>query len=280
MQSEDAMEDRSEISRHQGFQVRHGRIEPGRGSLLFLHGLGDSGHAFDEVFAARELTTFNLLVPDMPGYGESADFSGGHVAFDPYVKMLSDLLDDLQVGPVLVVAHSMGGPIGSRLCASDARGVTRGLINVEGNLLTADLFLSGKAVAAAERGDFERWFRVTFTEEIVGAKWAPRNPASRRYYESLKLCRSEAFLENSRELVSRSEPSAEHPQGEIAALYLSLTVPKLYCYGDGCPPETKAFLREHGEEHREFPGASHSVMIDAADEFYALVRERATQLLD
>jgi pimeloyl-ACP methyl ester carboxylesterase len=183
--------------RHEGVFVRQNGHDPARGTLLFLHGLGDSGRAFDEAFAADGLDAFNLIVPDMPGHGESAGFPDGHVTFDGYVAHLWSLLDTLNTRSLLVVAHSMGGPIGARLCASDTRGIVRGLINIEGNLTTKDLFLSGKAVAADERGEFDHWFRVRFVEEIVGEKLAPKDPASRRYYESLKLCRAEAFLENS-----------------------------------------------------------------------------------
>jgi pimeloyl-ACP methyl ester carboxylesterase len=263
--------------RHEGVFVRQNGHDPARGTLLFLHGLGDSGRAFDEAFAADGLDAFNLIVPDMPGHGESAGFPDGHVTFDGYVAHLWSLLDTLNTRSLLVVAHSMGGPIGARLCASDTRGIVRGLINIEGNLTTKDLFLSGKAVAADERGEFDHWFRVRFVEEIVGEKLAPKDPASRRYYESLKLCRAEAFLENSRELVRRSQPSVEYPHGEIAETYLSLSLPKLYCFGGGCPAETRTFLEEHGEEHRHFPGAGHAVMIDAASEFYAEVNARAAR---
>lgn len=273
--------------RHLGVSLRHNPITPGRPTLLFLHGLGDSGRAFDEAFLAEGCGAFNLVVPDMPGHGLSADYPGGCVGFGDYVTLLWRLLDFLGISsaaatarpsPLLVIGHSMGGPIGAQFCAADARGIARGLINIEGNLTSEDLFISGKAVRADERGEFDPWFRIHFIEQTVGEKWAPQSAANRRYYDALKLCRPDAFLHSSRELVQRSAPAAEHPHGEMADTYLALRIPKLYCFGDGCPPETRAFLREHQEEFQHFPGAGHSVMIDAAADFYGEVLRRARRL--
>ena len=270
-----------------GIALRHNEIIPHRPSLLFLHGLGDSGRAFDEAFSAPGLDEFNLIAPDMPGHGLSAGYPGGAVSFGDYATLLWRLLDALGIAadtavslrrPLLVIGHSMGGPVATQFCASDADGVVRGLINVEGNLTGEDLFISGKAVRAHQRGEFDPWFRIHFIEQTVGEKWAPQSSANRRYYDAIRLCRPGAFLRGSRELVERSAASAEHPHGEIADTYLALRLPKLYCHGDGCPAETRAFLHEHREESRHFPGAGHSVMIDAAAAFYAEVLLRARGL--
>ncbi|MFC1572122.1 alpha/beta fold hydrolase [Candidatus Eisenbacteria bacterium] len=272
------MADTIETSILCGISLKHRGISRSRPDLLFLHGLGDSGRAFDEAFESPGLGDYNLLIPDMPGYGGSAGFPDGSISFDGYVSLLCDLLSSQAAGPRLLVAHSMGGAIGSLLCSSEIAGTIRGFINVEGNLLTQDLFISGKAVAAADEGRFDEWFQIDFMEETVRKKWAPKDVTCQRYYESLKVCRPKAFLENSRELVRRSRPSEAYPDGELAWLYTEMDLPKLFCFGAGCPKETVGFLKEHHEEHQLFPGASHSLMIDTAADFYARVGGMAERL--
>jgi pimeloyl-ACP methyl ester carboxylesterase len=264
----------------QGITLRHNGIEHTRGTILFLHGLGDSGRAFDEALTDRRLDPFNVLVPDMPGYGEGGDAVPKSISFDGYVELLHELFDVLELKRLLLVAHSMGGAVATLLGAADRRGMIRGVVNIEGNLLTYDQFISGKAIAAADEGTFEDWFRVRFMEETVLKEWAPGNPACQRYYESLRICQPQAFLDNCRELVRRSSPTPDRPSGEIAEKYLSLSVPKMYCLGEqSLPPETLAFLKHHNENCRMFPGASHSVMIDVAPAFYAELRAFADRVL-
>ena len=44
--------------------------EPGL-TLLFIHGLGESGLCFEELARRPELKALRLLIPDLPGYGRS-----------------------------------------------------------------------------------------------------------------------------------------------------------------------------------------------------------------
>lgn len=41
----------------------------GRGTVFWIHGLGESGLCFERVLARPELHGFRHLVPDLPGYG-------------------------------------------------------------------------------------------------------------------------------------------------------------------------------------------------------------------
>ena len=52
--------------------VRHGEISQTRASLLFVHGLGDSGLNFEDVFRNERFSDFNVVVPDLVGYGRSS----------------------------------------------------------------------------------------------------------------------------------------------------------------------------------------------------------------
>jgi len=46
-------------------------IQGDRPSLVFLHGLGESGLSFSKAFERPELARFNLVVPDLLGFGRT-----------------------------------------------------------------------------------------------------------------------------------------------------------------------------------------------------------------
>ena len=50
--------------------MRHGGISSRRATILFLHGLGDSGHTYDEAFLAPGLDVLGeqVPVPDDPAF--------------------------------------------------------------------------------------------------------------------------------------------------------------------------------------------------------------------
>jgi 3-oxoadipate enol-lactonase len=49
-----------------------------------------------------------VLAFDLPGFGESAS-SDEHYSIDSYVETLREFLDRVDVGPVHLVCHSLGG---------------------------------------------------------------------------------------------------------------------------------------------------------------------------
>ncbi len=257
--------------------VRHNLVVSERTaatSLLFVHGLGDSGQAYDEAFAAPGLAEFNLLVPDLFGYGQSE--MPPAEGFAVQVDALDQLLDRFAGDRVVVVGHSMGGDLTTLLCAGDRKGRIIGYVNVEGDLTPNDLFVSGRAVAAARDGDFDHWFSATFVETLVRKEWAGKRPEVMRYYHSLRQCKPQAFLADARELVRRNTTRSGHHPSEIGALYCSLTIPKVFCYGtESLSDETLEYVRAHNLERRAFAGAGHAVMSDASEEFYPFLAEFA-----
>ena len=86
--------------------------------LLVVHGYLWSGAVWEDVFPylARSL---RVVVPDLPGFGESekpppARYAYGYEAF---TESLVDLVAALGVGRVSVCGHSMGGAIALMLAA-------------------------------------------------------------------------------------------------------------------------------------------------------------------
>lgn len=78
--------------------------------ILLVHGWGGDGRSWNPVeFAGRRVVTV-----DLRGHGRSPVPSGGYRPQD-YAFDLAELLEELDLGPVVAVGHSMGGQIVVRL---------------------------------------------------------------------------------------------------------------------------------------------------------------------
>ena len=83
--------------------------------LLFLHGWGGSLASFEgaESFFAKKHTTINL---DWPGHGKSDD-PPAYYDVGQYAVLVKDLVRQLGVSKVNIVAHSFGGRIAIKLAS-------------------------------------------------------------------------------------------------------------------------------------------------------------------
>ena len=51
---------------------RYNDFDASRPTVLFIHGIGESGFCFLEAFQAPLLSDFNIVVPDLLGFGRSS----------------------------------------------------------------------------------------------------------------------------------------------------------------------------------------------------------------
>jgi pimeloyl-ACP methyl ester carboxylesterase len=261
--------------------LRHSPLHAGRPTLLFIHGLGDSGKTFQEAFEDKRFEQFNILAPDLAGYGRSS--ASTDYSFAAHTERLWSLVEKLEsrerieIERLIVVGHSLGGDIATLFCNSDRLGKVGKFVNVEGDVTQFDLFISGRAVEAASRGEFKQWFESDFMERKVYAELGSRYESCRRYYASLHFARQDAFLANARELYDRNTSVEGEYQSEIGRTYCSLRIPKVFCYGtESLSPETARFLESRGLESKSFPGAFHWLMVDAREEFYSFLHDYAS----
>ncbi|TIS62250.1 MAG: alpha/beta hydrolase [Mesorhizobium sp.] len=254
--------------------VRHSSLCPGRPTVLFLHGLGDSSLAFDEAFTRNECLDFDLVAPDLPGHGCSPPVRDGLYTLEALASRVVALIEAMALRRLIVVGHSLSGDIATVLASRDHSGRIDSIVNVEGSLTPADLFISNRAAEAAASGfgAFETWFRERFCEETVFKGWAREGEAGRRYYASLRFCDPGAFLACAAELYSRNRDANAHGLSGIGALYATLPVQKRFIYGTrSLPAASLKVMTKLGIESHALP-AGHWVMIDAAPEFYRLLR--------
>jgi pimeloyl-ACP methyl ester carboxylesterase len=83
---------------------------PDKPPLLLIHGGRDHARNWDWV--ARELRgDFHVIVPDLRGHGDSSWALGGNYALTDFVLDIANLLDALELCPVSIIGHSLGGAI-------------------------------------------------------------------------------------------------------------------------------------------------------------------------
>jgi len=85
--------------------ARHGKGAP----LVLLHGFPLDHHIWGEIIPLLE-NTFDLIIPDLRGFGESTTVDETYT-MDDLASDIAGLLDYLDIGKTAIAGHSMGGYI-------------------------------------------------------------------------------------------------------------------------------------------------------------------------
>ena len=94
------------------FFERTREVHPERRTLLLLHGFLDVAASWDLVAAELTEAGYDLVAPDLRGFGDSARLAaGGYYHFADYVADVDALVDSVAPEWLGVVGHSMGGGI-------------------------------------------------------------------------------------------------------------------------------------------------------------------------
>ena len=105
-------------ARTRGARVRF--VEMGSGPpLLLIHGFLSSRLVWDDV-VAQLATRFRLILPDLPGFGDSEKPSPTRYAygFDAFAESLVDVVAALGLTRVSVCGHALGGAVALTLAAN------------------------------------------------------------------------------------------------------------------------------------------------------------------
>src|SRR6266545_4584990 len=91
-----------------GIQLAYERRGTGT-PLVLLHGYPLDHHLWDEVAPLLE-DTFELIIPDLRGFGESSTIDSFY-AMEDFAADIAALLDHLEIQKAGLAGHSMGGYI-------------------------------------------------------------------------------------------------------------------------------------------------------------------------
>ena len=98
--------------------------------LLLVHGGRDHCRNWDWV--ARELSQhYHVIAPDLRGHGDSQWITGGTYNMMDYTYDIAQLIHQLELAPLRIVAHSMGGNVSLRYAGLYPEKVEK-LVAIEG----------------------------------------------------------------------------------------------------------------------------------------------------
>lgn len=152
---------------HNGVRMAYERSGTGPG-ILFLHNGGTSSTIWRNQVEAMA-GEHTVVAVDLPGFGSSPRPKDG-IDLDDHVVLITALIEELDLAPVLLVGNCMGSNISSLVAAAHPE-LVRGLVLV--NPLTEATFSAG---GLGTLHKLQRWARVpsTFGRRISRAVVPPR----------------------------------------------------------------------------------------------------------
>ncbi len=256
--------------------------------LLLIHGGRDHCRSWDWV--AEELRhDWHIIAPDLRGHGDSAWSPEGNYEMSSFVYDLAQLIHQLDLSPVTIVSHSMGGNISIRYSGLYPENV-RKLVAIEG------LGPSPKMLAEREAKGFANRFREWIDDKRNAAGRQPkRYPTLETALERMKAENSYLTDEQARHLtihgISRNEDGTwswkfdnylnvwggfDIPHEELRKLWGAITCPTLLLYGAdswASHPESDG-RAAHFKNAKvvEFENAGHWLHHDQFDRFIAEIK--------
>ncbi len=257
--------------------------------LLLVHGGRDHCRSWDWV-AEQFMDDYHVIAPDLRGHGDSQWSLGSNYAFTEYVYDIAQLIHQLELAPVTILSHSMGGAISLRYTGLYPDSVKK-IIAIEG-LGPPPKMLE----EAAKQSSAERW--IKWIDQVRGL--AARTP---RRYETIddaiaRMANENSFLspEQARHLtvhgVNQNEdgtyswkfdnymhqfgPVMFDPE-ESGEMWGRITCPTLLVRGTenwaSDPEEDGRLAYFKNATFKNIEGAGHWVHHDRFDEFMGLAKD-------
>jgi pimeloyl-ACP methyl ester carboxylesterase len=256
--------------------------------LLLIHGGRDHCRSWDWV--AEELRSdWHIIAPDLRGHGDSAWSPDGNYEMAAFVYDLAQLVHQLNLAPVTIVAHSMGGNIATRYTGLYPENV-RKLVAIEG--LGPSPKIEAERDAIGIRTRFRKWID---DKRGAAGRQPKRYPTLEAALERMKSENTYLTDEQARHLtihgISRNEDGTwswkfdnylniwaafDMPREDLYAIWAAITCPVLMMYGANSwasNPEKDGRIKHFSTARVvEFENAGHWLHHDQFDRFMAEIR--------
>ena len=193
--------------------------------VLLVHGYPESAYMWRAVIEPLGEAGWRALAPDLPGYGDSEPSPPG--TWERHIEALDRFASELELGPVALVTHDWGVPIGLRWACDDPSRVSALVISDGG--FFADRRWHDLANVMRTPGDGERliaaYTREGFGEAVGGLSTGMSEDALDQYWKAFADdTRRQGHLQLSR---SGDFDKLEPYEGRLA----ELSLPTLILWG-------------------------------------------------
>ncbi|MGB4758551.1 MAG: alpha/beta hydrolase [Candidatus Saccharimonadales bacterium] len=226
--------------------------------IVFLHGLGCAKESFDGVFTDELAQEYSILTFDFVGFGKSDKPDNFSYRLEDHAEIARCVIEQVAPGPVIIVAHSMGGTIGLLLAQGLKNLVS--FVNVEGNLLPEDAGIVSRQTAEQDESVF---VQEGFDKFLVGLQNSS-DTAFRAWATSYKNSSPIALHRSGTSLVEWSD------SGKLLSYFNGLNK-KAFVHGD----RTDVSLLSPqllDVDIYSIPDGGHFMMLDNPAAFYAAIR--------
>ncbi len=251
--------------------------------LLLIHGGRDHCRSWDWV-AEKLRDRYHIIAPDLRGHGDSAWSPDGNYEMGAFVYDLAQLVHQLDLAPVTIVSHSMGGNIATRFAGLYPDKVKK-LVSIEG--------LGPSPAVQEERNkiSFDQRMRQWIDDKRQAAGRQPKRYAT--LDDALaRMAAENAYLtpEQARHLtihgINRNEDGSwswkfdnylniwtifDMPQDELQKLWSNISCPTLLLYGADSwasnPEKDGRLVHFNTAKVIEFENAGHWLHHDQFDRF-------------
>ena len=147
-------------------------LDGGKGeTLVLLHGIfAEKDHWVD---FARPLTgRYRVLVPDLPGFGESSRLDSHSYSYDAQTERLKALLDTLGVARAHLAGNSMGGTLAAlfamrypeRVASVALIGAPHGIRSPKASDMDKQIDAGKSPLVARDAGEFQAMLSLVFAD--------------------------------------------------------------------------------------------------------------------
>ncbi len=196
------------------------------------------------------------MIIDQIGYGDSSNPGGFNYTMKEQAEMLLKMIDKLGIKDVVLVPHSMGGPVAVELAEMmDDR--VKGIVYAEGNVDFNDCFFSNWIIT---KHTYDEWVGGVFKGILERYR---QDPKQAKYAIPFGKAKSVSTYLSSEDLVAVSK------KDDIRDRLAALNVPVLAIFGE----KNKGKFTSEAKMAEKFPlifipGAEHSMMVDNSDAYY------------
>jgi pimeloyl-ACP methyl ester carboxylesterase len=261
---------------------------PQKPPLLLVHGGRDHARSWDWV--ARALRDdYHVIAPDLRGHGDSEWARGGHYMIQEFVLDIAQLLNALDLGPVTLVGHSLGGVVVTNYTSVYPDRVHK-LVNIEGLGPPPELLEGHLSRPAWERTS--RWIdQVREFSSKRPKHYRSIADAAQRMRDANSFLSAEQAEHLTIHGVARNEDGSfswkfdnyvrlfypqRHDIEEMHAMWGRITCPTLLILGEqsnfGNPMEDGRFDAFENAQFENVANAGHWVHHDQLDHFVSLLR--------